>query len=381
MRAKFSWMILGIVLVSLVTGGEVSAQTVTGQLSGHVMDTSKAVMPGVKVTLKSEENGATREATTNDEGFFLFSFVPLGKYSVTATNAGFQVVHKAGVVIELNRTTVSDFELKPSAVSSQVEVTGEAPLIETTAGELKHSLDTKTIESIPLAGRNFISLVEDIPGFQNVSWVDGAANNPTNSTGSYAAFNGTGSRSTTFQIDGVNNDDSSENQNRQGVNISSIKEVQVLTNAYSAEFGRAGGAVLLIQTKSGTNKFHGDAYDFIQNDLLNANGFFQNRQGVAKQIIRRDQYGWTVGGPIFKDKLFFFNSGERVFSHTFGTMTRMIWLPSDGPRICNVGETPRPGRAGEPLGNYCIDPVTHPNAARDLDFVKSVMSLWNTPEL
>src|SRR5262249_53578493 len=159
----------------------------------------------------------------------------------------------------------SDFELKPSAVSSSVEVSGETPLIELTAGELKHSIDAKQIESIPLAGRNVISLAEEIPGFANVTWVT-SSNNPTNSTGSYAAFNGTGSRSTTFQIDGVNNDDSSENQNRQSVNISAIKEVQVITNSYSAEFGRAAGGVFLVQTKSGTNKFHGDAYDFLQND-------------------------------------------------------------------------------------------------------------------
>src|SRR5438874_9269597 len=136
---------------------------------------------------------------------------------------------------------------------------------------------TTLFRSLP--GRNFISLVEQIPGFQPAAF-DGSSNNPTNSTGSYASFNGQGTRSSTFQIDGINNDDSSENQNRQGVNVSAIKEFQVLTNAYSAEFGRAGGAVILVQTKSGTNEFNGDAYDFIQNDIFNANDFFLNQAGV-----------------------------------------------------------------------------------------------------
>src|SRR5262249_12736379 len=218
---------------------------------------------------------------------------------------GFQKVVKTGVSVELNKNTVSNFKLEISSVGAEVRITGEAPQIETTTGEVKHSLTSKQIEDTPLAGRNFISLVEQIPGFQNAPWI-GSSNNPTNSTGSYASFNGQGSRSATFQIDGVNNDDSSENQNRQNVNISTIKEVQVLTNAYSAEFGRAGGAVILVQTKSGTNQFHGDAYNFIQNDIFNANGFFANRAGTnsitgqplsPRQPVRRNQSGWPFGRP------------------------------------------------------------------------------------
>jgi hypothetical protein len=224
------------------------AQTVTGTLSGTVTDASNAVLPGAKVTAKNTETGLTREGTTTAEGSFQMPFLPLGLYDVTVEAQGFRKVVKTSVSIELNRTTVSNFKLEVSAVGDAVQITGETPQIETTTGEIKHSLDAKRIEDTPLAGRNFISLVEQIPGFQNAPWI-GSANNPTNSTGSYASFSGQGSRSATFQIDGVNNDDSSENQNRQNVNISTIKELQVLTNAYSAEFGRAGGAVILVQTK------------------------------------------------------------------------------------------------------------------------------------
>lgn len=239
-----------------------------------------------------------RTALSNEEGYYLITFLVVGNYTVTVDFAGFKSVHKKDVSVELNKNTVSDFKLEPSAVTSVVEVTGETPQIETTGGEQKHSLDARTIESLPLAGRNIISLSEQIPGFQNVQWI-GSSNNPTNSTGSYAAFSGTGSRNATFQIDGVNNDDSSENQNRQNVNISSIKEVQVLTNAYSAEFGRAGGAVFLVQTKSGTNQFHGEIYDFIQNDIFNANGYFQNRAGVSS-TTGAPQSVWLDGGwPSF----------------------------------------------------------------------------------
>src|SRR5207253_1442228 len=158
--------------------------------------------------------------------------------------------------------------------------------------------------------------------------------NPTNSTGSYAAFNGMGSRSTSFQIDGVNNDDSSENQNRQNVNIATIKQVQVLTNSFSAEFGRSAGAVMQVQTKSGTNQVHGDAYDYMQSDSFNANTFFANQLGRPKGAVDRNNYGWVINGPVKKNKLFFLQSGDRIRNVGTSSITRFIWLPSDTPHVC-----------------------------------------------
>ena len=368
-------VILSYATVIFLAALSLPAQTVTGTLSGHIKDPSGATAPKVSIKAVNENTGGVREATTNDDGYFQFSFLPLGLYDVTVSMSGFRSVEKKGVVIELNKNTVSDFVLEVAPVATTVEVRGgEMPLIDTTTGEVKSTLNEQQVEATPLPGRNFISLVEQIPGFQPAAF-NNSSNNPTNSTGSYAAFNGQGTRSATFQIDGVNNDDSSENQNRQNVNISTIKEFQVLTNAYSAEFGRAGGAVVLVQTKSGTNRFHGDAYDFIQNDIFNANDYFLNQSGAKRPPVRRNQYGGTIGGPIWKNKLFFFGSGERVSNVGKGSISRFIWLPSDGPRACNPGEKPAP------KGPYCVDPATHPNIQRDLNFIKSVMNLWNTPEL
>lgn len=370
--AAISLFLTGVFCVAVLGA---SAQTVTGTLSGRVTDQSGATVAKTQVTAKNEQTGGMREATTNDDGYYQISFLPIGSYQVTAVLQGFRTVEKNGVLVELNKNTVSSFTLEPATVSASVEVRGgEIPLIETTTGEIKHSLDSQQIEATPLPGRNFISLIEQIPGFQNAPWI-GSSNNPTNSTGSYVAVGGAGSRSSTFQIDGVNNDDSSENQNRQNVNVSTIKEVQVLTNAYSAEFGRGGGAVVLVQTKSGTNSFHGDAYDFLQNDYFNANGFFQNRSGTPRGIVRRNHYGGTIGGPILRDKLFFFGSGDRLANVGTSSITRFVWLPSDGPRACN------PEEVAAPNGPYCVDPATHPNLQRDLTFMKSVVDLWKTPEL
>ena len=372
MRMKWMFGFLCLLLVCAVA----SAQTVTGTLSGHVTDKTGAMVPKATITAVNTSTGGTRDAATNAEGYYQLTFLPLGTYDVTVTMSGFRGITKKGVEISLNTNTVSDFALEVAPVTQAVQVEGgETPLIDTTSGEVKNTLNDVIVGATPIAGRNFISLVEQIPGFQPVAF-DSSSNNPTNSTGSYAAFSGQGTRSSTFQIDGVNNDDSSENQNRQGVNISTIKEVQVLTNAYSAEFGRAGGAVVLVQTKQGTNRFHGDAYDFIQNDIFNANDYFLNQTpGATRPPVRRNQYGGTVGGPVLKNKLFFFGSFERVRNVASGSMSRFVWLPTDGPRLCAAGEHPAP------KGPYCVDPTTHPNAQRDLTFIKSVMSLWNTPEL
>ena len=296
MKPRYGLLLLALFIL---TCGAL-AQTVTGTLSGTVTDSTGAVIPNLNITAKNTETGAVRTVQTNAEGYFLMTFLPLGAYEVTAEARGFKKVIKSGVAIELNKTTVSNFRMEVSSVDAVVEVTGETPQIETTTGEIKHSLDSRRIEDTPLAGRNFISLVEQIPGFQVSSFggdPSSGQNNPTNSSGSFASFGGLGTRGTTFQIDGVNNDDSSENQNRQGVNISTIKELQVLTNSFSAEFGR-GGAAVLVQTKSGTNRFHGDGYDFLQNDIFNANGFFRNAAGLSsttgqplqpRQTVRRHQ--------------------------------------------------------------------------------------------
>src|SRR5262245_9913740 len=400
-------IIIFALLLVVVCAAPLFAQTVTGTLSGTVTDATSAVVPDIEITAKNTETGLTRAIKTNGEGYYLMSFLPLGTYNVTVETRGFKKVTKTDVLIELNKNTVSNFKLEVSAVGEAVQITGETPQIETTTGEIKHSLDEKRIEDTPLAGRNFISLVEQIPGFQISSFggdTSSGQNNPTNSSGSFAAFGGLGGRATTFQVDGVSNNDSSENQNRQGVNISTIKEFQVLTNAFSAEFG-GGGAAVLVQTKSGTNQFHGDGFDFIQNDIFNANGFFRNAAGLSsttgqplapRPAVRRHQYGGTFGGPVWlpnkffgpasydgRDRLFFFISAERLFNKTDSSYTRVMFLPGEEPKACPIGPDGRTinPNPGDPLRSFCVDPQTHPNLQRDLDFMRSVIKLYRTPEL
>jgi outer membrane receptor protein involved in Fe transport len=205
---------------------------------------------------------------------------------------------------------VINFTLNPSSVTEAVVVTADTAPINTTNAEIKGSLNAQEILEKPTFNQgNFLTLAETFAGFQENPTA--GQNNPTASSGSSVNFNGTGTRGTTFQINGVNNDDSSENQNRQGASLSTIKEFQVITNNFSAEFGRGYGAVVLVQTKSGTNNIHGDVYWYHNDSALNAtNNVFA--PGAKKPVARRNQFGFTSGFPVLENRLFGFVSLDHV---------------------------------------------------------------------
>jgi hypothetical protein len=372
MRTRISGIMLALAAVA-----PLAAQTVTGTVEGRVTDASGGVIAAAEVNARNAETALTRSTKTNQDGYYRLTFLPSGEYTVSAVSSGFARKERT-VSVEVNSTHNVEFELQPTAVSTQMTVVAEAPDIETTRGEVKITVEERAIEDRPLSSRNFLSLVEMLPGFQTTGGYSGV-NNPTLSSGSYVSMNGTGSRSVTFQIDGVNNDDSSEGINRQNVNVSAIKEFQVLTNAYSPEFGR-GATGVLVQTKSGTNVFHGDAYEFFQNEKLNANTFFGNASGrnakgdmiSPRAPYRRNQFGYTVGGPIVKNKLFIFHSFEQTRLVQYNVYTRWIFLPTDKLQIGTC--------------RLCIDPAQHPNAQQDLNFLQGIMDRFpkaapNNPNL
>ncbi|HZI59792.1 MAG TPA: TonB-dependent receptor [Pyrinomonadaceae bacterium] len=302
-----------------------SAQTVTGTLQGNVSDAKGAVIPGAEVVIRNMDTGQERTLQTNSEGAYVASFLPLGRYTVTASSTGFSKVSQETIEVTLNQTRVVNFTLNPSTVTEAVVVTTEAAPINTTNAEIKGSLNSQEILDKPTLNQgSFLSLAETFAGFQENP--TSGQNNPTASSGSSINFNGTGTRGATFQINGVNNDDSSENQNRQGASLSTIKEFQVITNNFTAEFGRGYGAVVLVQTKSGTNELHGDVYWYHNDSALNStNNVFA--PGVKKGVTRRNQFGFTSGFPLFKDRLFSFvsldhteNTGANNFNRDVFTL-------------------------------------------------------------
>ncbi len=331
-------LVSAIVLVGLLSTS-VAAQTVTGTVQGTVTDSTGAVLPGATVSLRNLDTGATRSLATNELGFYSAPFLAVGRYSITASLNGFGTIIRDAVEVGLNQTRVADFQLKPSTVVEAVTVVGAAPPINTTNAEVKGTLSAQQIMDKPtLNTGNFLSLAEIFAGFQENP--TSGQNNPTASSGSSVNFNGTGTRGTTFQINGVNNDDSSENQNRQGAAVSTIQQFQVITNTYSAEFGRGYGAVVLVQTKSGTNAWRGDVYEYVQDsNNLTALAKF----ATVKPDNQRHQFGGTAGFPIRRNRLFGFVSFDRTNFEGTQNYAREVLLPQD----LHAAADPRQRHAGQ----------------------------------
>jgi hypothetical protein len=322
--------------------GPAVAQTVTGTIQGTVTDTSGAVLPGATVTIRNQDTGAQRVVVTNEAGLYTATFLQIGRYVVSATMSSFSTVTRDEVTLGLNETRVVDFKLDPR-VTDNVTVKGEPPPINLTKAEVRSSLTEQQIMDKPTVNANsFLSLAETFPGFQENP--TSGQNNPTASSGSSINFNNTGTRGATFQINGVNNDDSSENQHRQGVALSTIAEFQILKNGYSAEFGRGDGAVVLVQTKSGTNNFHGDLYTYQRRNKWNARTWFggQVNPKPPKAEGGREQYGLTAGFPIVRNQMFAFASTDYAVENGQSGYTREFILPSDLnlPRLTRGNDTP-----------------------------------------
>ncbi len=293
--AKSLLRFVSCIALLLVLAVSAEAQTVTGAIQGTVTDTSGGALPGVTVVIRNMDTGGERTLVTNEAGLYNAPFIQIGRYTVTASLASFGTITREGIQVSLNDASVVDFKLDPR-VTESVTVKGDAPPISLTRSEVKNSLTSEQIMDKPTPNAsNFLSLADTFPGLQENP--TSGQNNPTASSGSSINFNNTGTRGATFQINGVNNDDSSENQNRQGVALSTIQEFQILKNGYSSEFGRGDGAVVLVQTKSGTNTFRGDAYLYRQDSSWNARTWFAIAGiGKAEQSahpVRR--YRWLSG--------------------------------------------------------------------------------------
>lgn len=318
----------------------VVAQTVTGTMQGTVVDHASAPVPGVTITIHNLETGQQRVVVTDKGGFFSAPFLPVGRYEVQAELTGLGKARRTAR-IDLNQTAVQDFVLDPT-LAETLTVSADAPKIDVSDGEIKQTMRSEEIMSIPQAAQgSFLGLAGLFAGFQEQPPAFGSgvsADNPALSTGSSIVFNGTGTRGTTFQINGVNNDDSSENQNRQGVALASIASFQVLSNNYSAEFGRGSGAVVLVQTKSGTNEVAGELYGYNNDNRYNSRG----KLDVLKPPRTRREYGVTSGFPIVRDRLFGFISLDRTADQGSTIITRAVWLPSDLalPRLTLNNDTP-----------------------------------------
>ena len=289
-------------LVSMPSFGQVDA----GSVLGTVRDSTGAVIRDAKVTLTNEGTGQTQTVQSGSAGEYNFSPVRIGRYKVSAELRGFQTVEHSQINVDVQQHVLVDLILTPGQSTQTITVSDEPPALQTQDASVGQVIGTKTVNDLPLNGRNFTFLAQLSAGVTQ-GQADGRG---LGASGSFAA-NGSRPAQNNYLLDGIDNNSNLVdflNGTAYAVlpPVDAIEEFRVQTNDYSAELGRSAGAVLNATVKSGTNEFHGDAWEFLRNDALDAANFFENAGGLAKGAYRQNQFGFTIGGPIRKNKTFFF---------------------------------------------------------------------------
>ena len=296
-----------LICLAILTQAMMFAQSV-GTISGTASDSSGSVVPGARVTAANNNTGVTRDTQTNTVGLYGFPGLPPGAYTVTMERPGFAGSSKK-VTLLADTTLTVDFALGVQAVAQQVDVSGgEAVLVQTTQSEVSASVNSKEVENLPMLNRNFTGLVTLVPGARAAPAVN---SNKVGFGGGIAVGGGTG-RNVQMSVDGLDNRDDVIGGPLFNFTIEGIGEFRVLNHQFGAQYGRTNGSIVLVVNKSGGNAYHGTAFAYGRNDSMTATDYFSGLSGLGKPPYDREQFGGSFGGPIKKDKLFFFGAIERI---------------------------------------------------------------------
>jgi hypothetical protein len=310
-RATACSSLLLVLSLFLLTTGMLQlgwAQEVTASITGTVTDPSGAAVPGATVTATSQERGQSYTAETNDSGLYRIAQLPVGTYDLKVEKSGFAVATRPAFVLTLNQVARVDVAMKVGQASETVEVTGAAPVMKTDTTQVDTIINAATNDNLPLASRNYVQLTLLAPGAVST---DPSSFNNGNNTGGYGGrplINGNREQANNFLLDGMDNNQVSDNLLGYTPAPDAIQEFNLITNNAPAEFGNFEGGIVNATIKSGTNAYHGDVWEFFRNDVLNANSWQNNLAypALPKNKIRWNMFGGTLGGPILKNKLFFF---------------------------------------------------------------------------
>lgn len=307
-----------VLLTTLLCAGMVAAQSTTGTVSGSVTDSSGAVIAGASVRIINVATHDTRTATSGNNGDYLFPSIPTGEYTLEAESNGFKKEQRLGLKLDVNQNARINFTLQVGQATEVVQVTSDAPLVDTRGVQLGSTVDSQRVRDLPLNGRNVYDLTVLTPGVVNVN-TSLTGNNDANNMN----VNGNRVRDNNFFLDGASNNALFRNGGNQAPNPDAVEEFHLLTSNFDAEFGRLPGSVMNVVTRSGTNSLHGTLFDFLRNDAVNARNFFQS----AVTPLHWNQFGGTVGGPIRRDKTFFFASYQG-FRQSTSNFLNSIPVPS-----------------------------------------------------
>ena len=300
--------IFGLVLC-LGLGGQLWAQTNTGRISGTITDANGAAVPGAPVKITNDATQQFRIAMSDSNGFYVATNLPVGNYSVSVEQQGFKKSAKTGYNLVADGRLTVDFKLETGAVTESVEiVAASGETVNSTSGEVARVIDQSQVQELALNGRNYMQLTTLIPGAPLLN--DDQLGLMT-SLSVTQPINGSRGNASSLSVDGGFNMDSGSNGSQiNNVGIDFIREVNIKTSNFSAEYGRNSGASINVVTRSGSNDLHGTVFEFFRNDALNANSFFFNSTGQKRPVLKQNQFGGNPGGPVIKDKLFFFFSSQ-----------------------------------------------------------------------
>src|SRR3989449_2553605 len=299
---RLTYVICSFMLLIVVGLSAAIAQTGSSNITGSVRDVNGAVVPGATVMAKNEATGVTSTQTTTDSGLYAFSSLPVGKYTITVEKQGFKTLQKTNNVLEVGIPLTVDVALEVGQVSETVNVQGGLEQLQTANATIGNVVEQKAIETLPLNGRNPLTLLLLEPGVVQRS---------AGGAGSGVHVNGARDRAYNVTIDGIEANESSVPNpvsNLYRLTPDNVQEYKVTTNNATAEEGRNSGASISVATRSGTSEYHGAGYLFLRNEAFNSNEFFANAQNTPKPLIRMFQPGFEMGGPIKKNKTFFFGS-------------------------------------------------------------------------
>src|SRR5437016_4817746 len=327
------------------------AQISTATILGTVKDTSGALVPGVSITVKHTESGLTHGVVSGERGAYNVPLLPVGAYEITTTMPGFKQAVRSGINLVVGQEAVVDLTLEVGANTEQVTVTEEAPLVNTTTSSTSGVITEQQVKELPLNGRSFDQLITLNVGVSN-------ATSNTLDSGAWNMFSVAGKRPETnrFIINGIDWIGANatgqfitpEGASRQLLGVEAVREFNVLTDTYGAEYGKRAGGQINIVTTSGTNQFHGSAFEYLRNSALDARNFFDQTTGAPP--FKRNQFGGSLGGPLKKDKMFLFGTYEGYqerlsrssASVVPGTFARQGLLWPDNPLGMPAG-SPVPG--------------------------------------
>src|SRR5580692_5812794 len=312
MRISHSFFVPVFVVVSMLLLPSMLLADVTGSVNGVVRDPSQAAVRGVRIKITNTQNNLSLETVTADYGSYRFLALPVGTYNLSAAITGFQQYNSTGIVLQVNDQLRIDITLKVGSINEQISIVANAARVETESTQLGDVIDSKKMLALPLNGRSYLDLLGLQAGVAPSGSVTIGGDSGTGARAVSGYIQNAGNVSVNGQRETanaflVNGGDVSEGRNLGAglvPNLDSVEEFRLITNSFDAEYGKFSGAVMNAITKSGTNGFHGDVFEFLRNDAIDAKNFFFTSQ--PKSELRRHQFGFTAGGPFWKDKLFWF---------------------------------------------------------------------------